>query len=96
VAEPFEKGYALTVGNSLRRTLLSIVPGRGVSWVQDRRRAERRHEGSGRDREPCDVLLNLKKLAMQVPSTSRASLRMESTGPKEVKGEDVPETVSRS
>ena len=29
VAEPFEKGYALTVGHSLRRTLLSIVPGVG-------------------------------------------------------------------
>ena len=34
VAEPFEKGYALTVGNSLRRTLLSIVPGAAVSWVK--------------------------------------------------------------
>ena len=34
VAEPFEKGYALTVGNSLRRTLLSIVPGAAVAWVR--------------------------------------------------------------
>ena len=34
VAEPFEKGYALTVGNSLRRTLLSIIPGAAVSWVK--------------------------------------------------------------
>ena len=34
VAEPFEKGYALTVGNSLRRTLLSIIPGAAVSWVR--------------------------------------------------------------
>ena len=34
VAEPFEKGYALTVGHSLRRTLLSIVPGSAVSWVR--------------------------------------------------------------
>jgi len=34
VAEPFEKGYALTVGNSLRRTLLSIVPGAAVAWVK--------------------------------------------------------------
>lgn len=34
VGEPFEKGYALTVGNSLRRTLLSIVPGAAVSWVK--------------------------------------------------------------
>ena len=34
VAEPFEKGYALTVGNSVRRTLLSIIPGAAVSWVR--------------------------------------------------------------
>jgi len=34
VAEPFEKGYALTVGNSLRRTLLAIVPGAAVAWVK--------------------------------------------------------------
>src|ERR1041385_8114385 len=34
VAEPFEKGYGLTVGHSLRRALLSIVPGSAVSWVK--------------------------------------------------------------
>ena len=34
VAEPFEKGYALTVGNSLRRTLLSIIPGAAVTWAR--------------------------------------------------------------
>ena len=34
VAEPFEKGYALTVGHSLRRTLLAIVPGSAVSWAR--------------------------------------------------------------
>jgi hypothetical protein len=39
VAEPFEKGYALTVGNSLRRTLLSIVPGAGGGLGADRGRA---------------------------------------------------------
>jgi DNA-directed RNA polymerase subunit alpha len=34
VAEPFEKGYALTVGNSLRRVLLSAVPGAAPAWVR--------------------------------------------------------------
>ena len=34
LAEPFEKGYALTVGNSLRRTLLSIIPGAAVTWAR--------------------------------------------------------------
>ena len=34
VAEPFEKGYALTVGNSLRRALLAAIPGSAVTWVR--------------------------------------------------------------
>ena len=92
MAEPFEKGYALTVGNSLRRTLLSIVPGAAVAWV--------RIEGvkAGDARIPgvtetlTDVLLNLKKLAIQVPSDEPRVLRMEVSGPRDVKGEDVPET----
>ena len=33
-AEPFEAGYGHTVGNSLRRTLLAVVPGAAVSWVR--------------------------------------------------------------
>jgi DNA-directed RNA polymerase subunit alpha len=40
----------------------------------------------------ADVLLNLKKLAVQVPSDEPRVLRMEVSGPKDVKGEDVPET----
>lgn len=33
-AEPFEKGYALTVGNALRRVLLSAIPGAAITWVR--------------------------------------------------------------
>jgi DNA-directed RNA polymerase subunit alpha len=92
VAEPFEKGYALTVGNSLRRTLLSIVPGAAVAWV----RIEGVKAGDARipgvTESLTDVLLNLKKLAIQVPSDEPRVLRMEVSGPRDVKGEDVPET----
>ena len=92
VAEPFEKGYALTVGNSLRRTLLSIVPGAAVSWVKIEGVRANDTKVSGVTESLADVLLNLKKLAVQVPSDEPRVLRMELTGPKEVKGEDVPET----
>src|SRR5262245_5544695 len=91
-AEPFEKGYALTVGNSLRRTLLAIVPGAAVAWVRidGVRNAEGRIPGVT---EPTlDVLLNLKKLAIQVPSGEPKILRFQVTGPRTVTGADVPET----
>jgi DNA-directed RNA polymerase subunit alpha len=91
VAEPFEKGYALTVGNSLRRTLLSIVPGAAIAWVKI--------DGVRGDDTPipgvkestADVLLNLKKLAIQVPSGEPRTVRVEVSGPKTVTGADVPE-----
>ena len=92
VAEPFEKGYALTVGNSLRRTLLSIVPGAAVAWVRIEGVRPNDTRIAGVTESLTDVLLNLKKLAIQVPSDEPRVLRLEATGPKEVKGEDVPET----
>jgi DNA-directed RNA polymerase subunit alpha len=92
VAEPFEKGYALTVGNSLRRTLLAVVPGAAVSWVRidGVKNVETRIPGVKEN--TVDVLLNLKKLAIQVPSGEAKVLRIEVTGPKVVTGADVPET----
>jgi len=92
VAEPFEKGYALTVGNSLRRTLLSIVPGAAVAWVRIEGVKAGDTRIAGVTESLTDVLLNLKKLAIQVPSDEPRVLRMEVTGARDVKGEDVPET----
>ncbi len=92
VAEPFEKGYALTVGNSLRRTLLAVVPGAAVSWVRIDGIKNVETKIPGVKESTVDVLLNIKKLAIQVPSGEAKVLRIEVTGPKTVTGADVPET----
>jgi DNA-directed RNA polymerase subunit alpha len=92
VAEPFEKGYALTVGNSLRRTLLAVVPGAAVSWVRIDGIKNVETKIPGVKESTVDVLLNIKKLAIQVPSGEAKVLRIEVTGPKVVTGADVPET----
>jgi len=92
VAEPFEKGYALTVGNSLRRTLLSIVPGAAVAWVKMDGVRGADTPIAGVKETTSDVLLNLKKLSIQVPSGEPRTVRVEVTGPKVVTGADVPET----
>jgi DNA-directed RNA polymerase subunit alpha len=91
-AEPFEKGYALTVGSSLRRTLLSIIGGAAVTWV--RVEGLRDAEGAipGVEESTVDVLLNLRKLTVQVPSGERKVVRMEVAGPRTVTGADVPES----
>src|SRR5882724_269068 len=89
---PFQKRYALTVGNSLRRTLLSIVPGAAVSWVKIDGVRSAFTRIPAVTESTVDVLLNLKKLSVQVPSQEPRVVRLEVTGPKTVKGEDVPET----
>jgi len=92
VSEPFEKGYALTVGNALRRTLLAIVPGAAVAWVKIE--GVRTADGKipGVVESTADVLMNFKKLAVQVPAGEPRVLRLDFTGPKTVTGADVPET----
>jgi DNA-directed RNA polymerase subunit alpha len=91
VAEPFEKGYALTVGNSLRRTLLSIVPGAAVTWVKIDGVRDAESAIPGVKESTADVLLNLKKLSIQVPSGEPRTVRIDVNGPKTVTGADVPE-----
>src|SRR5258706_13193060 len=91
VAEPFEKGYALTVGNSLRRTLLSIIPGAAVAWVRIAGVRDAESKIPGVQEETTDVLLNLRKLAVNVPSGEPTITRIEAKGPRQVTGADVSE-----
>ncbi len=104
IAEPFEKGYALTVGHSLRRTLLTIISGAAVTWARipgvspdELQKDTAGTNGEGGVRIPGveelarDVVLNLKKLAINVPSGEATTTRLEATGPREVTGADVSE-----
>ncbi len=92
VSEPFEKGYALTVGNALRRTLLAIVPGAAVAWIKLEGVRSADAKISGVVESTADVLMNFKKLAVQVPAGEPQVLHLDFTGPKTVTGADVPET----
>jgi DNA-directed RNA polymerase subunit alpha len=92
VTEPFEKGYALTVGSSMRRTLLSIVPGAAVTWVRIDGVERVEDAIPGVTESTTDVLLNFKKLAVQVPSGETKTVRLDLLGPRTVTGADVPET----
>jgi DNA-directed RNA polymerase subunit alpha len=90
-AEPFEKGYALTVGNSLRRTLLAIIPGAAVGWVKAPGVKDASDRIPGVREDTLDVLLNLTKLAVQVPSGEPSVVRLALKGPKAITGADVAE-----
>ena len=81
---PLEPGFGHTLGNSLRRTLLSSIPGAAVTQV---RFDEALHEFDtikGVKEDVTDVILNLKDLVLTCTSEEPVSLRLDVRGPAEV------------
>src|SRR5690554_7309151 len=85
---PLEPGFGHTLGNSLRRTLLSSIPGAAVTQV---RFDEALHEFDvikGVKEDVTDVILNLKDLVLRCQSEDAVTLRLDKRGPGEVHGSD--------
>ncbi len=89
VVEPLERGYGTTLGNSLRRILLSSLPGTAVTSV---RIEGVLHEFSvipGVLEDTADIILNLKRLALKLWSDEPKLVRVEKEGPAEVTAGDI-------
>ncbi len=90
---PLEPGFGHTLGNSLRRTLLSSIPGAGVTQV---RFDDALHEFStlpGVKEDVTDIILNLKDLVLRVESDDAVILRLDVRGPAEVTAADIQTTA---
>jgi len=86
---PLEPGFGHTLGNSIRRTLLSSIPGAAVTQV---RFDDALHEFTtlpGMKEDVTDVILNLKDLVLRVHSSEPVTLRIDARGPAEVSGGDI-------
>ena len=87
-AEPFERGFGHTIGNSLRRVLLSSIEGAApyaikIDGVQ--------HEFSGIQgcvEDVTDIILNVKQIRVKMAGDEPAVITVEKKGPGEVKGSD--------
>ncbi len=89
VGEPFERGFGQTIGNSLRRILLSSLRGAAITSVQI---DDALHEFStiqGATEDVTDIILNLKEVRLKLHDSEREVIRIESTGPKEVLAKDI-------
>ncbi len=89
VVEPLERGYGITLGNSLRRVLLSSLPGAAVSAV---RIEGVLHEFSTMDgvvEDTVDVILRLKELLVKVHTDEPVEIRVDAHGPGEVRAGDI-------
>jgi DNA-directed RNA polymerase subunit alpha len=90
---PLEPGFGHTLGNSLRRTLLSSIPGAAVTQV---RFDDALHEFTtlpGMKEDVTDLLLNLKDLVLRCESDEPVTLRCDVRGPAEVTGADLQGSV---
>jgi DNA-directed RNA polymerase subunit alpha len=89
VAEPLERGFGITLGNSLRRVLLSSLQGAAITAVKI--------EGVEHEfmtipevaEDVTDIILNLKEVLLQIHTNEVKTIRIEADGPREIKAGDI-------
>jgi len=86
---PLEPGFGHTLGNSLRRTLLSSIPGAAVTQVRFDDALHEFDTIKGATEDVTDIILNLKDLVLQVYSDEPVTLRLDARGPKDVTADDL-------
>ena len=82
ILEPLERGFGYTLGNALRRILLSSLPGAAIT---EARIAGVQHEYSsipGVQEDVIEILLNLKNLAVRMHTRDEAVVRINKKGPR--------------
>ncbi len=89
VAQPLEKGFGQTIGNSLRRILLSSIQGAAVTAIQIDGVLHEFSSIKGVREDVTDIVLNVKNLAIKLNSDGPKKLILDAEGPKEVKAKDI-------
>ena len=92
-AEAFERGFGTTIGNALRRVLLSSIEGAAVTSIKI---PGVYHEFStipGVKEDVVDIILNIKQLRFKLYSDTQKVITIKAEGPGEVKGEDIITTA---
>jgi DNA-directed RNA polymerase subunit alpha len=88
-AEPFERGYGVTVGNGLRRVLLSSIEGAAVTSVKIQGVKHEFSSIEGVKEDVTEIILALKRLRVQFHTDDPKVLRIEKTGAGPVTGADI-------
>ncbi len=89
VVEPLERGYGTTLGNSLRRVLLSSLPGAAVSSINIQGVLHEFSTVPGVLEDVPEIILNIKDIAAKIYSDEPVTLRLEAKGPKVVTAGDI-------
>jgi DNA-directed RNA polymerase subunit alpha len=94
-AEPFERGFGQTIGNSLRRILLSSLMGASIVAVRIKGILHEFSTVPGVTEDVADIILNLKEIRLRLSDGEAQTLRVEAKGPATIYGRDIvaPPTV---
>ena len=87
--EPLEPGFGYTLGNSLRRTLLSSIPGAAVSSIKIEGVLHEFSTVQGVTEDVTDMVLNVKEMVIRSELEEPATLYLKAKGPGEVKAGDI-------
>jgi DNA-directed RNA polymerase subunit alpha len=89
VAEPLERGFGMTLGNAIRRVLLSSLQGAAVTAVQIDGVLHEFSSIPGVREDVTDIVLNIKQLALRMHGEGPKRMMVTATGPGEVKASQI-------
>ena len=89
IIEPLERGLGHTLGNSMRRILLSSIPGGAVTSIRIEGVMHEFSTIEGIKEDSMDMILNLKGVILRIEGEGQFALSLDVTGPKDVKAKDI-------
>ncbi len=89
IIEPLERGFGITLGNALRRLLLSSLPGAAVTYVKIDGVLHEFSTIPGVVEDTTNIILNLKGLPLKMNTDEPKVLRIETSGEREVSARDI-------
>jgi len=88
-AQPFERGYGVTVGNALRRVLLSSIPGAAATAVRIQGVLHEFSTIPGVVEDVTDIILNIKSIPLKLKGNESKRITLKMEGPVEAKASDI-------
>jgi len=88
-AEPFERGFGITIGNSLRRILLSSLQGAAITSVKIDGVLHEFSTIPGTKEDITEIVLNLKEVRLKLHTEGPKTIRVKAEGPKVLKAGDI-------
>ena len=87
--QPYERGFATTVGNAIRRVLLSSIPGAAITAVKIDGVVHEYSSLPGVVEDTTDIILNLKKIPFRLKNRHSQTIHISAKGPREATSKDI-------